>query len=102
MLVVPASSAVSTYTAWMTSPDCTVTVPAEYPSVSVIDILTSKSLLPIVTSARGPSSAAYAPADALNEFVLPAVNIVDVPVPLVCLIRIEPAEVVEHWVLKLW
>ena len=71
-----------------------VTVPAEYPTVSDIEILTSNSLLPITTSLRGPSSAAYPPATASNALVLPAVNMVCVPVPLVCLIRTAPAEVV--------
>ncbi len=57
-------------------------------------IATSKSLLPIVTSLRGPSSLAHAPAvaDAPATW-LPAVNSVAVPVPLVCLIRIVPADV---------
>ena len=69
-----------------------VTDPAALLIVSVIDMLVSYVLLPIVTSAREPNSAALEPAVAL---VAPepsqAVKMVDVPVPLVCLIRIVPA-----------
>ena len=55
----------------------------------------SNSLLPIVTSLRGPTSAALDPAVASTEAMLPAVAIVEEPVELVCLTRIVPAAEVE-------
>ena len=57
--------------------------------------LTSKSLLPITTSLRGPNSAAAVPAVALYDAIEPAVKILALPVALVCLIRTVPAAVDE-------